>query len=80
MCRRSSTAKGLTVDCPASGQLTLDVAYGGNFYAIIEPQANYAGLDALSAADILRLSPIVRPPAEREALLRPPRSIPPSRG
>jgi 4-hydroxyproline epimerase len=51
---------GLTVDCPELGELTLDVAYGGNFYAIIEPQPHYAGLDALSAGDILRLSPVVR--------------------
>jgi 4-hydroxyproline epimerase len=27
-----------------------DIAYGGNFYAIVEPQPNYAGLDQLSAA------------------------------
>jgi len=53
-------SKGLTVDCPDLGNLTLDVAYGGNFYAIIEPQQNYAGLDALPAADVIRLSPIVR--------------------
>ena len=53
-------SKGLTVDCPDLGQLTLDVAYGGNFYAIVEPQQNYAGLDAFSAADLIRLSPIIR--------------------
>jgi 4-hydroxyproline epimerase len=53
-------SKGLTVDCPGLGQLTLDVAYGGNFYAIIEPQTNFAGLDTLGATDIIRLSPIVR--------------------
>ena len=53
-------SKGLTVECPDLGNLTLDVAYGGNFYAIIEPQQNYAGLDVLPAADVIRLSPIVR--------------------
>ena len=53
-------SKGLTVDCPDLGNLTLDVAYGGNFYAIIEPQQNYAGLDLLQAADVIRLSPVVR--------------------
>jgi 4-hydroxyproline epimerase len=53
-------SKGLTVECPDLGNLTLDVAYGGNFYAIIEPQQNYAGLDALTAADVIRLSPTVR--------------------
>ena len=38
----------------------MDVAYGGNFYAIVEPQPNYGGLDDLSAGDILRFSPILR--------------------
>ena len=53
-------ATGVTVDCPELGPLTVDVAYGGNFYAIVEPQANYRDLDRLSPADILRLSPLVR--------------------
>ena len=48
------------VDCPGLGELVVDVAYGGNFYAIVEPQPNYGGLDALSAGDILRFSPILR--------------------
>jgi 4-hydroxyproline epimerase len=48
------------VDCPELGELVLDVAYGGNFYAIIEPQPNYPGLDEFSAAQILRLSPSLR--------------------
>ena len=51
---------GVTVDCPGLGRLTVDVAYGGNFYAIVEPQENYGGLDALAPADILRLSPVLR--------------------
>ena len=37
------------VDCPELGELVVDIAYGGNFYAIVEPQPNYAGLDSLSA-------------------------------
>jgi 4-hydroxyproline epimerase len=51
---------GLDVDVPGLGKLVFDVAYGGNFYAIIEPQAAYAGLDSVSAGEIQRLSPIVR--------------------
>ena len=50
----------IEVDCPGLGPLTLDVAYGGNFYAIIEPQENYPGLDEFSAADILKYSPPIR--------------------
>lgn len=54
-------SSGLQVDCPElGGALTFDVAYGGNFYAIIEPQENYRDLDHLSAADIVRISPLLR--------------------
>ena len=50
----------LEVDCPGFGTLKVDVAYGGNFYAIIDPQNNFESLDQLTAGDIIRLSPIVR--------------------
>ncbi len=53
-------ASDVTVDVPGIGELTFDIAYGGNFYAILEPQKNFAGLEAISAGDVLRLSPIVR--------------------
>jgi 4-hydroxyproline epimerase len=53
-------AEGLVIEVPDFGPLTIDVAYGGNFYAIVEPQGRYTGLDDLGAAEILRLSPIVR--------------------
>jgi 4-hydroxyproline epimerase len=52
--------EGIAIDVPGFGPLTVDVSYGGNFYAIIEPQAAYTGIDALGAAEVLRLSPIVR--------------------
>lgn len=48
------------VDCPELGELVVDIAYGGNFYAIVEPQPGYAGLEAMSADQILRLSPVLR--------------------
>jgi len=54
-------SSGLEVDCPElGGSLRFDVAYGGNFYAIVEPQPGYADLKQLSAADIVRLSPLLR--------------------
>jgi len=53
-------AEGILIEVPGLGALAVDVAYGGNFYAIIEPQAGYAGIDALGAAGILALSPVVR--------------------
>jgi 4-hydroxyproline epimerase len=54
-------SRNLEVDCPElGGPLKFDVAYGGNFYAIIEPQDVYGDLEQLSAADIVRLSPLLR--------------------
>jgi 4-hydroxyproline epimerase len=53
-------AEDVKVDVPTLGPLTIDVAYGGNYYAIVEPQGAYKGVDALGAARILELSPIVR--------------------
>jgi len=50
----------LPVEVPGIGILKADVAYGGNFYAIIDPQGSFGSLDQLSTHDILRLSPIVR--------------------
>jgi 4-hydroxyproline epimerase len=54
-------ARDLTVDCPElGGELTLDVGYGGAFYAIVEAQPHYRDLDELTASDIVRISPLLR--------------------
>ncbi|MBL8545084.1 MAG: 4-hydroxyproline epimerase [Hyphomonadaceae bacterium] len=53
-------AENVRIDVPDFGALTLDIAYGGNFYAIIEPQGAYKSLDDLGAARILQLSPVIR--------------------
>ena len=54
-------SSGLEVDCPElGGTLRFDIAYGGNFYAIVEPQEIYQDLACLTAADIIRLSPVLR--------------------
>ncbi|RLP25926.1 4-hydroxyproline epimerase [Mesorhizobium sp. YM1C-6-2] len=53
-------AEGLTVDCPDLGELKVDVAYGGNFYAIVEPQENYADMADYSAGQLIAWSPVVR--------------------
>ena len=42
-------AEGLTADCPDLGELTFDVAYGGNFYAIVDVQPNFPGLEHFTA-------------------------------
>ena len=53
-------AEGLTVECPGLGEITVDVAYGGNFYAIVEPQTNYRDMADYSAGDFIAWSPVVR--------------------
>lgn len=53
-------AENLTVECPDLGELTVDVAYGGNFYAIVDPQKNYQGIDAYTAGDLIGWSRVVR--------------------
>ncbi len=52
------------IEVPGLGALVIDVAYGGNFYAIVEPQRNWRGLDDMSAADIQAASPRVRAVAQ----------------
>jgi 4-hydroxyproline epimerase len=51
---------GIAIDVPDFGPLTVDVSYGGNYYAIVEPQGPYIGLDDLGAARIIELSRKVR--------------------
>ena len=58
-------ATGIRIDCPGLGEMVFDVAYGGNFYAIVEPQANFPGLAGFSVSDILHYSPIVRTLAQQ---------------
>jgi len=53
-------AEGLTVECPVLGEIAVDVAYGGNFYAIVEPQKNYSDMADYSAGELVAWSPVVR--------------------
>ena len=53
-------AEGLAVECPELGEIIFDVAYGGNFYAIVDPQKNFSGLENYKAAEIIRLSQVLR--------------------
>jgi 4-hydroxyproline epimerase len=43
----------LTADCPELGELVIDVAYGGNFYAIVDLQKNFKGLEHYSADKLI---------------------------
>lgn len=53
-------AENLTIACPELGEITFDVAYGGNYYAIVDPQENYKGLQDFSATKIIQYSQVVR--------------------
>ncbi|OUR94583.1 hydroxyproline-2-epimerase [Flavobacteriales bacterium 34_180_T64] len=53
-------AENLTVDCPELGEINFDVAYGGNYYAIVDPQSNFSGIQEYSASQIIQFSQIVR--------------------
>jgi 4-hydroxyproline epimerase len=43
----------LTVDCPELGEIIIDVSYGGNFYAIVDVQQNFKGLEHYSADKLI---------------------------
>jgi 4-hydroxyproline epimerase len=65
-------SRDLSVDVEGVGEIRFDVAYGGNFYAIVEPQRHYEGLHALKPSDIQRLSPVLRQKAnEKYAFVHP---------
>lgn len=53
-------AQGLEVECPDLGLLRVDVAYGGNFYAIVDAQERFSDIADHSAADLVAWSPVVR--------------------
>ncbi|KQR87961.1 4-hydroxyproline epimerase [Sphingomonas sp. Leaf343] len=52
--------RGIAIDVEGLGPLTVDVSYGGNYYAIVEPQGGYTGLDDLGASRLIDLSAKVR--------------------
>ncbi|KJD33883.1 hydroxyproline-2-epimerase [Tamlana nanhaiensis] len=53
-------AENLTIDCPELGELTFDVSYGGNFYAIVDPQKNFSGVHDFTASKIVQYSQVIR--------------------
>jgi 4-hydroxyproline epimerase len=42
------------------GELVVDIAYGGNFYAIVDKQKNFPGVEAVSVDWLLRWSAVLR--------------------
>ncbi|WP_286965371.1 4-hydroxyproline epimerase [Flavobacterium sp. UBA4854] len=53
-------AEGLTIDCEELGEIVFDVAYGGNYYAIVDPQKNFSGVQDFTASKIIQYSQEVR--------------------
>jgi 4-hydroxyproline epimerase len=43
----------LSVQCPDLGELKVDVSYGGNFYAIVDVQENFKGLEHYTAGQLI---------------------------
>ncbi len=46
-------SEGLDAECPDLGMLKVDVAYGGNFYAIVDVQENFKGIEHYTADKLI---------------------------
>lgn len=46
-------AEGLAADVEGLGEIVVDVAYGGNFYAIVEPQKNFRDMADFTAGELV---------------------------
>ncbi|HEY5407339.1 MAG TPA: 4-hydroxyproline epimerase [Ginsengibacter sp.] len=53
-------AENIKVECPELGNLHVDVSYGGNFYAIVDVQEHFKGLENYSADQLIAWSRIMR--------------------
>ena len=53
-------SEGLTVQVEGLGEVVVDVAYGGNFYAIVEPQKAFRDIADFTAGALIGLSPKLR--------------------
>jgi len=49
-------SENLEIESKHLGKLKFDVAYGGNFYAIVDPQENFAGLEHYPAEELIMMS------------------------
>lgn len=53
-------AENLEIDSDELGKLTVDVSYGGNFYCIVDPQANFPGLEHFKAEQLISMARSLR--------------------
>lgn len=49
-------AENLEIELEGLGMLTVDVAYGGNFYCIVDPQKNFSGLEHYRAEELISMA------------------------
>jgi 4-hydroxyproline epimerase len=50
----------IDIECPDLGKLKVDVSYGGNFYAIVDVQQNFKGLENYTADQLVSWSRVMR--------------------
>ena len=53
-------AENLEVECPELGTLKVDVAYGGNYYAIVDLQENFSGIENHTTQQLVPWSRAIR--------------------
>jgi 4-hydroxyproline epimerase len=53
-------AEGLTAEVEGLGEVVVDVAYGGNFYAIVDPQDCFRDIADYTAGELVGFSPKLR--------------------
>jgi len=53
-------ATDLTIESSYLGEVIFDVSYGGNFYAIVDPQKNFSGIQDFSASQLIQYSQELR--------------------
>lgn len=53
-------SEGLTAEVEGLGEVVVDVAYGGNFYAIVEPQTVFRDMADFTAGELVGFSPKLR--------------------
>ncbi len=59
-------AENLSVYNPTLGEIKVDVAYGGNFYAIVDVQKNFKGLENYEASELITWSRELREVINKE--------------
>jgi 4-hydroxyproline epimerase len=56
----------IKAQCPDLGELVLEVAYGGNFYAIVDAQPNFSGIENYTADQLVSWSRELRKDINRK--------------